>query len=198
VASANEEGVAALLYYLAAYTFMVAGSFGVVTLVGRHGDGRHHLDDFRGLSHSNPVLSLVFTLFLLAQAGIPFTSGFFAKFTVIGAAVTAELYWLAILAMVSAVVAAFLYLRLVVAMYMTGGEHGEDPGHEPTKVSIPWTAGVGLAICVVVTLGAGIVPDTIYGPAEDGVPVLVEPTEPVSAAPTIGPFDEPAQAPAGP
>ncbi len=33
-------GVAAVLFYLAAYTFMVAGSFAVVTLVGRAGDGR--------------------------------------------------------------------------------------------------------------------------------------------------------------
>ena len=34
-------GTSAALFYLAAYTFMVAGSFGVVTLVGRTGDDRH-------------------------------------------------------------------------------------------------------------------------------------------------------------
>src|SRR5690606_33124927 len=46
VQSATSEGIASALFYLAAYTFMVAGSFGVVTLVGRLGDGRHRLDDY--------------------------------------------------------------------------------------------------------------------------------------------------------
>ena len=35
----------------AAYTFMVVGTFGVVTVVGRPGDGRHSSTDYRGLSH---------------------------------------------------------------------------------------------------------------------------------------------------
>ena len=39
---------------------------------------------------SRPVLAFAFTVFLLAQAGVPFTSGFLAKFYVIGAAVDAE------------------------------------------------------------------------------------------------------------
>jgi NADH-quinone oxidoreductase subunit N len=38
VQAASAEGVKAALFYLAAYTFMVAGSFGVVTIVGRKGD----------------------------------------------------------------------------------------------------------------------------------------------------------------
>ena len=72
----------AALFYLAAYTFMVAGTFGVVTVVGRRGDGHHALDDYRGLSRREPLLALAFTVFLLAQAGVPLTSGFFAKFYV--------------------------------------------------------------------------------------------------------------------
>ena len=38
VQAASEKGVAGALFYLAAYTFMVAGSFGVVTLVSRRDD----------------------------------------------------------------------------------------------------------------------------------------------------------------
>ena len=40
----------ASLFYLLAYTFMILGSFAVVTLVGRKGDDRHVLDDYRGLA----------------------------------------------------------------------------------------------------------------------------------------------------
>ncbi len=51
---ASELGVAAVLFYLAAYTFMVAGSFAVVTVVGREGDGAHRLSDYRGLAETTP------------------------------------------------------------------------------------------------------------------------------------------------
>ena len=44
----------AALFYLAAYTFMVAGSFGIVTVVSRKGDIGHSLDDYRGLSRDRP------------------------------------------------------------------------------------------------------------------------------------------------
>ena len=41
------RGFASALFYLLAYTFMVVGTFAVVTVVGRQGDGRHRLDDYR-------------------------------------------------------------------------------------------------------------------------------------------------------
>ena len=43
-------------------------------------------------------------ILLLGQAGIPFTVGFLAKFYVIGAAVEARSYWLAVIAMLASVV----------------------------------------------------------------------------------------------
>jgi NADH-quinone oxidoreductase subunit N len=58
------------------------------------------------------------TVLLLAQAGVPLTSGFIAKFGVIRSAVSVESYPLAIIAMVAAVVAAYLYLRIMVSMWM--------------------------------------------------------------------------------
>ncbi len=187
VATGTQAGVTAILFYLAAYTFMVGGSFGVATLVGRRGDNHHGLADYRGLAHTNPVLALVFAVLLLAQAGIPFTSGFFAKFTVIGAAVDAEEVWLAIVAMVTAVIAAFLYLRIVAAMYMSGGEHGDEEADvapidgqagEAGPVRVPAAAAVGLALCLGVTLLAGILPSLVLDPARDGRPALVR--EPVA------------------
>ena len=104
VQAATDQGVEAALFYLAAYTFLIAGTFGVVTLVGRRGDGHHRLDDYRGLARTHPGLALVLTLFLLAQAGVPLTSGFFAKFYVIVAAVDAGSTVLAVVAMLSSVV----------------------------------------------------------------------------------------------
>jgi NADH-quinone oxidoreductase subunit N len=173
--AASDDGVQASLFYLAAYTFMVAGSFGVVTLVGRRGDGRHSLDDYRGLGHERPVLALTLAVFLFAQAGVPLTSGFFAKFYVISAAIDAGSTWLAAIAMVAGVIAAFLYLRIVVAMYMgDADEASADVGAAAAGgVSIPVGAGLALIACLVVTIGVGVWPGVISGAAHDAVPVLV-------------------------
>ena len=69
VQAASEQGVEAALFYLAAYTFMVAGSFGIVTVISRKGDIGNDLDDYRGLSRDRPVLALTFALFLLRAGG---------------------------------------------------------------------------------------------------------------------------------
>ena len=114
------------------------------------------------------MLALAFALFLFAQAGVPLTSGFFAKFYVITAAVEAGSTWLAIIAMLTAVVAAFLYLRIIVSMYMSV----EDAG-EPRTIRVPFAAGLALAICAAVTLGVGLFPGPLSSTAEDATPVLV-------------------------
>jgi NADH-quinone oxidoreductase subunit N len=110
-----------LLFYMIAYTIMVVGSFGIMTLVGRGGDGGHSLDDYVGLSKTRPVLAGLMAVLLFSQAGIPFTSGFLAKFRVIAATASSGSYVLAGIAMLSAVVAAVLYLRIVVSMFLTSG-----------------------------------------------------------------------------
>ena len=169
VQAASADGTAAALFYLGAYTFMVAGSFGVVTVVGAKSAGDHSIDTYRGLGSRRPVLALAFTILLLAQAGVPFTTGFFAKFAVIEAAVDARSFWLAIVAMVSAVIAAFLYLRIVVSMYVLDAEDGDDA----PAVRVAPAAAIALAVTVLVTLGFGILPDTAVNLAKDAVPVLV-------------------------
>ena len=182
VQAASRGGVQAALFYLGAYTFMVAGSFGVIAVVSRKGDIGNSLDDFRGLSRDRPVLALVFSLFLFAQAGVPLTSGFFAKFYVITAAVDAGSTWLAVIAMLTAVVAAFLYLRIIVSMYMSV----EDAG-EPRSIPVPFAAGLALALCLGVTLVVGLFPGTLSGTAKRATPALVlEPTT-TPAAPSLSP-----------
>ncbi len=174
VEAATAQGISASLFYLAAYTFMVIGTFGVITVVSRKGDELTSLDDFKGLAGSRPLLSFVFTVFLLAQAGVPLTSGFFAKFYVLEAAVDASSYWLALIAMLTAVVAAFLYLRIIVSMYM-GAADGDDPSPdlEGPPVEVPSAAGLALTLCLAVTLIVGFFPQTLLDLANDAIPVLV-------------------------
>jgi NADH-quinone oxidoreductase subunit N len=174
VQAATDQGVTAALFYLAAYTFMVAGAFGVVTVVGRRGDGRHHLDDYQGLARRQPVLALVFTIFLLAQAGVPLTSGFLAKFYVVEAAIEARSFWLALVAMVSAVIAAFLYLRIVLVMYAgAGDDEVAEPAAGRPRLPVPAAAAIALVVAVAATIGIGLVPDPLTKTARDATPELV-------------------------
>ncbi len=169
VQAASDRGVAGALFYLLAYTFMVVGSFGVATVVGGRGDAAHDLSDYRGLAARRPALALAFTVLLLAQAGVPLTSGFLAKFYVIGAAVEADSYALALIAMVSAVVSAFLYLRITVAMYMS-----DDDSRAPRPaLRVPPGAAISLAVAVAFTVAVGLLPSPVIDLARDAVPALL-------------------------
>ncbi len=120
----GDSGRRAVLFYLLAYTFMSIGTFAVITIVGREGDGDHSIDAYRGLAKREPLLAAAFAVLLFGQVGAPFTAGFFAKFRVIAAAAEVdqtEAYVLAGVAMLGASIGAFLYLRVVVAMFLDDG-----------------------------------------------------------------------------
>ena len=127
VVAGTVRGVSASLYYLFAYMLMTIGSFAVVTLLGRAGDGDHDLSRYRGLAGRQPLLALAFAILLLAQAGAPFTTGLWAKVQVVFAAIDAGYVPLGAIAMVTAVVAGYFYLRVAVLMY-AGGGLGETEG----------------------------------------------------------------------
>jgi len=149
------DGVSSVLMYLLIYAVLVIGTFGVVTAVGRTGDAATDLAGFRGLAKAKPALALAMTVLLLAQAGVPLTSGFIAKFGVISAAVDVRSYAIAIIAMVSAVIAAFVYLRIMVSMWITSEEAGDD-AREPVRV--PALLWVAITTSVGFTLAVGLFP----------------------------------------
>jgi len=181
--AASDRGVAAALFYLFAYSLLVLGSFAVVVVVGGPGDEAHDVARYRGLARTRPVLAAAFALLLLAQAGVPFTTGFFSKFYVVLAAVAAHSYALAVIAVVSAAITAFFYLRLVFLMFAATavpspvGAADADPspagvallapaapvasGARAAEVEVsPWAA-TGIACCVVVTLLFGVWPQPL-------------------------------------
>ncbi len=171
--AATRDGMNAALYYLAAYTFIAIGSFAVISVAAPKGDAAHSLSDYKGLAKRKPVLALAFTILLLAQAGVPFTTGFLGKFFVIGASIETENYLLAMVAMLAAVVGAFLYLRIVLAMYSDGAE--ADAAVSGTA-RIPRTAALTIGITVAFTVFFGVFADLLVDLVGDALPLLVEET----------------------
>ena len=157
VQAASDSGVASVLFYLAVYAVIAVGSFTVVAALSGRADDRTGLAALAGLGTRKPALALGLTILLLAQAGVPFTSGFVAKFSVISAAVEARSYWLAVVAMVSAVVAAFAYLRVVVAMYF-GDVDAPDSGGADASPAMGLGAAAVVLVAVLFTIAAGVAP----------------------------------------
>jgi NADH-quinone oxidoreductase subunit N len=172
VEQASHSGTSAALFYLAGYSFMVLGSFGVVGIFGRRGDGHHSLADYTGVAAREPALAFVLTVFLLAQAGVPLTVGFVAKFEVIMSAVEGGSWPLALIAMVSAVISAFLYLKIVIAMYVSD-ETADESAPRPARLAVPWGTKLGLGLAFVFVVGVGIIPGPITNLAHHAVPHII-------------------------
>jgi NADH-quinone oxidoreductase subunit N len=153
-AGGQQSGLAAILFYGAAYTFMNMGAFAVVTALQRRPGVSSQISTFAGLGRREPWLGALMFLFLLSLTGIPPLAGFWAKAYVIVAAVQAGgwLTVLAVLAMINAAAAAFYYLRVVVYMYM----------REPAEGAAPVTPGLlfraGLAVTGIATIVFGLLP----------------------------------------
>jgi len=156
----DQAGLSGTLFYLLTYGFTTIGAFAVVTLV-RDADGEAtHLSQWSGLAKRSPLLAGVFTLFLLALAGIPLTSGFTGKFVVFraGYGVAAPLV---VIALVASAIAAFFYLRIVVLMYFS------EPAEDGPTIALPSVLTMtALAIGVAATLVLGIVPQPLLDLAD--------------------------------
>ena len=91
-----------------------------------------------GLGRRYPLVGVVFSLFLLAFAGIPLTSGFVSKFAVFKAAAEGGAMPLVIVGVIASAVAAYFYVRVIVLMFFTdppedapdrGGAERAEHGH---------------------------------------------------------------------
>ena len=108
----------AILLYIVAYSLATIGVFAVLVKMKDYS-----FESFNGLAKKHPRLALLTTLFLFSLAGIPLTAGFFAKYFMLNALLTAGAgVWLLIVAIVFAAVSVYYYFRLVQAMYFTNGE----------------------------------------------------------------------------
>jgi len=157
-------GMPSVVLYLILYSVLVIGSFAVVTVVARASGGDASLDAFKGLARRRPLLALGFTVFLLAQAGVPLTGGFIAKFGVISAAVDVESYAIALVAMLASVIAAYLYLRIMVTMWV--GDDTTAVDDDAAKLPVPFTLGLAITAAAAFTLFVGVFPDWLIDAAD--------------------------------
>ncbi len=153
LAATTTAGLASILFYLPVYGIAIVGAFAVVTLVRDSGGEATDLSRWAGLGKSAPIPAALLSIFLLAFAGIPFTSVFVGKFAVFQAALAAGAPQLVIVAVLASALAAFFYLRVVVVMFFS------DPLPDGPTIANPSVAvKTALAVAALATVAMGIAP----------------------------------------
>jgi NADH-quinone oxidoreductase subunit N len=156
VLAVSPAGLASSLFYLIAYAFTTIGAFAVISMVRDASGEATHLSKWAGLSKRSPLVAAIFSLFMLALAGIPLTSGFVGKFGVFTAAIASGATWLVIVGVVASVIAAFFYVRVIVIMYFS------DPTPDTASVVVPSAfTTIALAAAATVTIVLGIFPQPV-------------------------------------
>jgi NADH-quinone oxidoreductase subunit N len=160
----TEPGLRAALVYLAIYTLMNLGAFGVVICLSRIGDRGTRIQDYAGLAKKHPLIALAMAVFMFSLAGVPPTAGFIGKFYAFAAAVQAGYISLAVIGVLMSAVSAYFYLRVLVVMYMQ--EPQEQPLSAPRESSSHTLCATGnsrlvhisLSLCALAVLLLGLWP----------------------------------------
>jgi len=167
VVAASKEGLSGSLFYLATYGVTTVGAFGLVSLVRDATGEASHLGAWAGIGKKSPLAAGIFSLFLLALAGIPLTSGFTSKFAVFSAAGAAGATPLVIIAVLASAIAGFFYMRVIVLMFFT------DPSDATASVVVPsgYTK-VVVAVAAVLTVLLGVLPQPLLDIADSAATFL--------------------------
>jgi NADH-quinone oxidoreductase subunit N len=115
--AADRNGFSSAMFYTVAYVLTSVASFGMILLLSRAGFEADRIDDFKGLNQRSPWWAFMMLIVMFSLAGVPPTIGFYAKFSVIEAAINQGFVWLAVVAVMASLVGAFYYLRVVKVMY---------------------------------------------------------------------------------
>jgi NADH-quinone oxidoreductase subunit N len=104
-------------------------------------------------------------IFMFALAGIPPTAGFVGKFVLFASAWYAELYWLAILAILNSALSLVYYLKIISYMYLkepAGPKMVEQKGYV-----------VALVLTLIGVVGIGVFPEQFVNWALQAAAVLL-------------------------
>jgi NADH-quinone oxidoreductase subunit N len=164
----SAAGLSATLFYLVAYSFSTVGAFAVVGLI-RNADGVEDatLSHWAGLGRRSPIVGGLLSMFLLAFAGIPLTSGFISKLSVFKAAAQGGAVPLVIIGVISSGIAAYFYVRVIVSMFFN-----EETDETPHVLVPSLLAKVAIAVCALVTVGLGIFPQPLLELADNAAQLL--------------------------
>ncbi|MBN2465233.1 NADH/ubiquinone/plastoquinone (complex I) [candidate division WOR-3 bacterium] len=159
----NYWGIVGALFHILAHAlgkgllFLTAGSV-------EHATGTRDLDRLSGLEKRMPATAWSYLLGSLSLAGVPPFAGFFSKFFIIVGALSADMYWLAILAALFSTVTLGYLVKVANRAFFARRDREPTAAREAPAVMV--VAMLGLLVLTIV-LGVGFKPvvDRLVGPA---------------------------------
>jgi len=152
--SATMNGFIFAMFYVVSYVLMTLAGFAIILLLSRPGFEADKLDDLKGLNQRSPWHAFLMLIVMFSMAGVPPTLGFYAKFSVLQAALAAGYIWLVVFAVLMAVIGAFYYLRVIKLMYF------DDPV-DTHAISAPMDTRIVLGFNALALLLIGLMPEKL-------------------------------------
>jgi NADH-quinone oxidoreductase subunit N len=126
LAAGTEQGVTAMLIYMAIYVTMNIGTFAFILSMEKDGRPVTEISALSSFASREGGKALALLILMFSLAGVPPLVGFFGKYAVLWAAVEAGMAWLAIAGVIASVIGAYYYLRIVYLMYFGEPRDGLD------------------------------------------------------------------------
>jgi len=156
--SINAFSIHAILFYLVGYILMQSGAFIIISMVeAKTPDNgtRNSLESYKGLGKTNPMLSLMMTIFLFSLAGIPPFAGFWGKYYIFLSAIQINYIWVAIVGILLSLVGVYYYIKIILYMWFY-----EPVGETDTNYRSDFSY-MAAAISVIGLVAFGVYPDLV-------------------------------------
>ena len=113
----SEDGITSICIYLIFYITMNLGMFLFILNMQRDQISVTSIKDLSGLYKTQPLMAGCLSIILFSMAGIPPMAGFIGKLIILNIIIDNNLFFLAIVAVLTSVIAAFYYIRLIKSIF---------------------------------------------------------------------------------
>lgn len=158
VAAGYELGASALLIFMTIYVVASLGLFGGVLAMRRRGGMVEHIDELSGIVKHHPWIAVSLAVIIFSVAGIPPLGGFFGKWMVVEAALSANLIPLVIILIIASVISLGYYLRLILIIFVN---KPRDAFQRVDSIVISTIVLTALACAVLFTVFFGTFQETV-------------------------------------
>ncbi|HEY7064832.1 MAG TPA: NADH-quinone oxidoreductase subunit N [Chloroflexota bacterium] len=171
VVAATQQGTAAVIFFMLAYTFTQLGAFLAVVSDIRFAP-EDTIEGYSGLHFRSPLLAATLAVSLLSLAGLPPFAGFFSKLYVFWSAIqggpgqSTSMVVLVLVGVINSAVSLYYYARIIRQMYLV-------PAASDKPVVIPAAHALALALCVLGMLVLGPFAGPFIGAAQAAAATLV-------------------------
>ncbi|GHB19703.1 cation:proton antiporter [Pseudovibrio japonicus] len=158
------------LYLLVAFMFQMSGTFS--------------LRDIGGLYIRTPLGAAIGLVLLLAVAGLPPFTGFWAKLLLVAGALEADRGWVAAGVLVSGLLTTIAIGRLWIFAFWRGGNEHTMDGIQALPIAgssdaseISWSIWLPLLALTALIVLIGVMPEALMSISDNGARTLLDPTE---------------------